>query len=263
MSGRPRRLAYRLSLAALIAVLCVAGATSDTLAANTSLAGKWSAPDGTVFDFVASGTDAFSGQIVVNGGGYCLPIDASLTGANGKYTGTVDYYTLPCDTTEPGGAASPEGRGPLTVTIAANGETANYAYGPYPAGAECPTGCGTIALTRMAAMSQPVLGAASFDSPSARGFGTVEPRTVFLGGDPTGQFKDLSWKMWGMPKATGHGTGFYDPPGKPTADSVKAKVTLVASSLGQCQGALAYQRLAVSFVYHGHNHSGRKLSICA
>jgi hypothetical protein len=127
----------------------------------------------------------------------------------------------------------------------------------------CPTTCGTITLTRMATSTQPVLGTTSFGAPSAQGFGTVKPKTVFLGGDPTGLFKHLSWKQWGKKKATGHGTGFYDPPGKPTAESVKAKVTLVASSLGECQGTLAYRKLAVSFLYHHREHAGTRLNLCS
>jgi hypothetical protein len=122
---------------------------------------------------------------------------------------------------------------------------------------------GKLTLARMATTTQPVLGTTSFGAPAAVGFGLVKPKTVFLGGDPTGDFTHLSWKSWGNAKATGHGTGFYDPPGKPVAASVKAKVTLTASSLGECQGTLAYRRLAVSFLYHGHSHAGTKLNLCS
>jgi hypothetical protein len=120
-----------------------------------------------------------------------------------------------------------------------------------------------LATTSLAVSTQPVLGTTSFGAPAAVGFGLVKPKTVFLGGDPTGDFKHLSWQNWGKPKATGHGMGFYDPPGKSVAASVKAKVTLVASSLGECGGRLAYRRLAVSFLYHGHSHAGTKLSLCS
>jgi hypothetical protein len=251
-----------MSLAGAVAVVCAVALAPSTLAVNTSLAGKWTGTDGSVFDFVASGTNAFTGQILVDNAGYCLPLNLSVTGSGGQYSGTVAYYNLPCDTTVPGGSEAPIGTGPVTITIAATGTTALYSYGPYGSDT-CPTTCGTLSLTRVATTTTPVLGSASFGTPAAKGFGTVKPKTVFLGGDPTGLFSHLSWKNWGKPKATGHGTGFYDPPNKPVAASVKAKVTLVASSLGQCNGTLAYRRLAVSFRYHGRNHAGTSLRICS
>jgi len=110
---------------------------------------------------------------------------------------------------------------------------------------------------------KPVLGSAKAYRPAGKGFGTVKPKTVFLGGDPTGLFTKLRWAGWGASKSTGTGSGYYPPPGKPTADAVKVPVTLVASSLGQCNGRLAYRKLAVSFKYKGHEHAGSKLDICS
>jgi hypothetical protein len=98
--------------------------------------------------------------------------------------------------------------------------------------------------------------------PSGKGFGSVKPKTVFLGGDPTGLFTKLTWNGWGKSKATGTGKGNYPPPGKPVADAVKVPVTLVASSLGSCHGRQAYRKLAVYFEYKGHKKSGIKTSIC-
>jgi len=107
----------------------------------------------------------------------------------------------------------------------------------------------------------PVLGSAhAFQA--GKGFGAVKPRTVFLGGDPTGLFKSLTWTGWGKSKSTGHGKGYYPPPGKPTADAVQVPVVLVASSLGSCKGHLAYRRMAVSFEYKGHMEPGSTLGIC-
>jgi hypothetical protein len=117
--------------------------------------------------------------------------------------------------------------------------------------------CAALAV----ASSTPVLGSAKA-FPSGQGFGKVKPKTVFLGGDPTGMFKKLTWKDWGSSSATGTGSGFYTPPGKPTADSVKAPVTLVASSLGECHGHEAYRKLAITFTYKGHKKAGSKLGIC-
>jgi hypothetical protein len=121
-----------------------------------------------------------------------------------------------------------------------------------------------IALPAGSAASSPapVLGSAKA-FPSGKGFGKVKPTTVFLGGDPTGLFKSVTWAGWGASKSTGSGQGYYPPPGKPTADAVKVPVTLVASSLGQCHGHRAYRKLAVSFEYKGHSHAGSKLNICS
>jgi hypothetical protein len=113
----------------------------------------------------------------------------------------------------------------------------------------------------VAASSTPVLGSAKTFQ-GGKGFGKVQPKTVFLGGDPTGLFQHLSWKHWGSSTATGTGTGFYPPPGKPTADSVKVPVTLVASSLGSCSGHTGYRKLATYFTYKGHKKAGSKFSIC-
>jgi hypothetical protein len=112
-----------------------------------------------------------------------------------------------------------------------------------------------------AASSVPVLGSSQPFAPSGKGFGSVKPKTVFLGGDPTGLFKKLKWTGWGNSKATGKGKGFYDPPNKPGA-SVKVPVTLVASSLGQCKGHLAYKKLAITFLYHGHKKRGTTINAC-
>jgi hypothetical protein len=109
--------------------------------------------------------------------------------------------------------------------------------------------------------SAPVLGSAKAFM-GGKGFGSVKPKTVFLGGDPTGLFTKVTWKRWGHSKATGTGKGYYPPPGKPVAESVVVPVTLVASSLGTCHGHLAYRRLGLTFEYKGHEHPGSKENIC-
>ncbi len=95
-----------------------------------------------------------------------------------------------------------------------------------------------------------------------KGFGQVQPRTVFLGGDPTGLVAKLIWKSWGKPVALGTGTGYYPPPGKPVAAAVKVPVTLTASSLGACKGHQAYKRLSFTFYYKGKVINGSIWGIC-
>jgi hypothetical protein len=108
----------------------------------------------------------------------------------------------------------------------------------------------------------PVLGSAHA-FPAGTGFGTVKPKTVYFGGDPTGKFTNLTWTGWGSAKSTGKGKGYYPPPGKPVADAVRVPVTLVASSPGSCNGHLAYRRLAVTFVYKHRNEKGVTRNICS
>jgi hypothetical protein len=108
----------------------------------------------------------------------------------------------------------------------------------------------------------PVLGSAHAFS-GGKGFGTVKPKTVYFGGDPTGNFTNLTWTRWGTAKSTGNGKGYYPPPGKPVADAVRVPVTLVASKLGTCHGHLAYRRLAVTFIYKHHKEKGVTRNICS
>ncbi len=112
----------------------------------------------------------------------------------------------------------------------------------------------------LAATATPTLGS-DLGVPT-QGFGRVKPATVSLGGDPTGLAIKVSWKSWGAATAVGSGTGYYPPPGKPTADSVKVPVTLDATELGTCQGKPAYKRLAFNFHYKGRSINGSVLGIC-
>jgi len=90
--------------------------------------------------------------------------------------------------------------------------------------------------------------------PYSEGFGTVRPTYVFNGGDPTGKFSDITWQSWGGDKATGTGTGYWEPPGQPVAASVKAPINLVAYDRQTCGGRLVYRRLAVYFPTHGESY---------
>jgi hypothetical protein len=56
------------------------------------------------------------------------------------------------------------------------------------------------------AAEAPVLGSPEYLNPKvAEGFGTVAPRTIGNGGDPSGFVLHIHWKGWGRPMA--HGTG--------------------------------------------------------
>jgi hypothetical protein len=118
--------------------------------------------------------------------------------------------------------------------------------------------CGS-AVAVAAAGGKPTLGSRLSGT---KGFGHVKPPTVFLGGDPTGLVTELTWTSWGAPVAVALGSGFYTPPNKPTADSVKVPVTLDASDLGICKGHEAYRRMSFTFHYKGKAMKGSTVGIC-
>jgi hypothetical protein len=149
-----------------------------------------------------------------------------------------------------GGAAGPGGGG------------GGSGYGP--SGTDFATGVsggnGSVTITVLAASSTPTLG--SHLGGAMKGFGVVKPKTVFLGGDPTGLVTKLTWKSWGSLVTLGTGTGYYPPPGKPVAAAVKVPVTLDASELGTCKGHKAYRRLSFTFHYKGKAIKGSVWGIC-
>ena len=127
-------------------------------------------------------------------------------------------------------------------------------------GAAVATACALgMSAAALAAGSVPTLGN---HITGTTGFGQVKPATVELGGDPTGDVMKLTWKSWGATSATGSGTGFYPPPGKPVAESVQVPVTLTASDLGTCKGHRAYERLSFTFHYKGKAIKGSAWGIC-
>lgn len=105
----------------------------------------------------------------------------------------------------------------------------------------------------------PVLGAKSAFH-GGKGFGTVKPKVVFLGGDPTGYVSKLAWQHWGQPRAVGYGQGWC--PGKSVAAGHYCPAALHVSSLGTCHGRRAYQTLAFDFKDNGRWTAGSKLNAC-
>jgi hypothetical protein len=112
-----------------------------------------------------------------------------------------------------------------------------------------------VAATAVVALSLPalgetttskiVLGAKAF-APMGAGFGTVKPKKIFNGGDPSGLVSNISWSHWGAAKAIGTGkTSIFRPGGGFYPHRVRAQ--LRASKLGHCRahGPLAYTHLDV------------------
>jgi hypothetical protein len=83
------------------------------------------------------------------------------------------------------------------------------------------------------------------------GFGTIRPRTVSGGGDPSSAIDSITWSSWGGPTARGHGVGCFVPAGKPISACVRRPVEVIAASLGRCDGHRAYQDLGWWFPTEG------------
>jgi hypothetical protein len=111
-----------------------------------------------------------------------------------------------------------------------------------------------IAVSGMLALSGPAVGATSSPprivlgakafAPMGQGFGTVRPREIFNGGDPSGLVQNITWRHWGSAVAIGWGkTSIFKPHGGYYPQLVRAE--LRASKLGRCRahGPRAYTRL--------------------
>ena len=83
------------------------------------------------------------------------------------------------------------------------------------------------------------------------GFGQVRPSRVYLGGDPTGDIRNIVWVAWGGGRATGTGTSYYVAPGQPTSSATAETATIVAFDPGTCHGGPAYQAVEWYFPQHG------------
>jgi hypothetical protein len=106
----------------------------------------------------------------------------------------------------------------------------------------------------------PTLGLASAFGPSSAGFGQVRPSEISLGGDPTGMVSGISWQSWGGAQATGTGTGTYVGPGQTAAQGSPEPADVVASGLGTCGGAPAYQQVTWYFPTEGQSLSTTTVS---
>ena len=109
-----------------------------------------------------------------------------------------------------------------------------------------------ILLTWVAAAhaaASPVLGSAHA-FPDGKGFGQIQPRHVFLGGDPTGDVTGVRWHGWGAGETTGFGIGWC--PGRTVAAGHSCPVSLHAYDLGSCHGRRAYRALAFYFKPNPH-----------
>lgn len=151
-------------------------------------------------------------------------IGGSPAPAGGTASAAPPPASSPILTPAPGSPAATPPGSPVTGTPGAPG-------GSPPAGAPVP-----------------VLGQARGVT---RGYGSARPRVLDNGGDPTGILTNVSWRSWGGREAVGTGTGYYDPPGKPIAESVSERATVVAFDLGNCGGRSTYQAVEWYFPSSG------------
>ena len=77
---------------------------------------------------------------------------------------------------------------------------------------------------------------------SGAGFGQVKPRTIYLGGDPTGLVCRIHWLSWGGQLAVGDGTGWYINSHQAVSQGKPAPVVVVLYDLGTWRGRPAYKR---------------------
>ncbi len=86
-----------------------------------------------------------------------------------------------------------------------------------------------------------------------RGYGHVEPNTIYNGGDPTGLVRNIEWDTWGGAHAIGKGSGFYVSGRQVTAEGRREPMRLVAFHLGCCHGRRAYDAIEWYFPQHGEH----------
>jgi hypothetical protein len=98
--------------------------------------------------------------------------------------------------------------------------------------------------------------------PSGAGFGIVRPRTVYLGGDPTGRVTQLRWSGWGSAETVGYGQGWC--PGQSVASGHVCAASLHVYALGSCHGRRAYRIMGVYFKPGPRSNwtGGARLNVC-
>jgi len=98
--------------------------------------------------------------------------------------------------------------------------------------------------------------------PNGTGFGMVEPRTVYLGGDPTGYVSKLRWQRWGSGKTVGYGQGWC--PGRSVASGHYCTTSLHVYDLATCHGRHSYRMMVFYFKPGSRQHwiVGARLNVC-
>jgi hypothetical protein len=162
------------------------------------------------------------------------------SGGGGSATGTST------STTRAAPRVAPSDSSPTTTTTAA--------------------GASSTTTTGAAGGGQPTLGVAGAFGPNGVGFGAVRPSEISLGGDPTGILTGITWQSWGGASAIGSGTSTYVAPGQSVAQGTEQTATVVASGLGTCKGAPAYEQVVWYFPQDGQtpaDNGGSPIQACS
>jgi hypothetical protein len=99
--------------------------------------------------------------------------------------------------------------------------------------------------------AEPTLGVLTGTFFDGSGFGQVEPKKVYNGGDPTGLVISIVWHTWGGAQAVGTGRGVYVGPNQVVAAGTVEPVRIVAFDLGTCHGRYMYEAVEWYFPQHG------------
>jgi hypothetical protein len=116
-----------------------------------------------------------------------------------------------------------------------------------------------VAVATAGSTSEPILtGPNPFN---AKGFGEVKPRTIFLGGDPTGLVCRIHWLSWGGEFAVGNGIGWYINSHESVAEGHAAPAVVVLYRLGTWEGRSAYK--AWTWYYPGNGSGFSHIPRCS
>jgi hypothetical protein len=116
-----------------------------------------------------------------------------------------------------------------------------------------------VAVATAGSTSEPILtGPNPFN---AKGFGQVKPRTIFLGGDPTGLVCRIHWLSWGGEFAVGNGIGWYINSHESVAEGHAAPAVVVLYRLGTWEGRSAYK--AWTWYYPGNGNGFGHIPRCS
>ncbi len=122
------------------------------------------------------------------------------------------------------------------------------------AAAGCSAASGAAAgptATAPTTATSPTLGQLTGVFARGQGFGQVKPAEIFNGGDPTGLVTHVVWKSWGGAQAVATGISDYVGPNQSVAGGNEEAATVVAFSLGTCDGKLMYRAVEWYFLQHG------------
>jgi hypothetical protein len=95
------------------------------------------------------------------------------------------------------------------------------------------------------------------------GFGSVRPKEISFGGDPTSVVSNINWASWGGREAVGAGTSDWVWPGTCVGCNRSSSARVVAFDLGTCKGRPAYLAEEWYFPEYGEQFDPKRgLKLC-